>query len=176
MVREREYKRLTRGPREIYNAGNKPNFPPTKDRWTTLNSMSFQSKAMKTITVSTPNQECIGCELMCVGTAEKQRRESQQEGRLCTAARGWFALCIHNDRQWSAVVQEPKIPGVTGGTLTWVVRVRVELNSWGTRMALSRAHTSRKGTAPFNQITNNQISNSIVLYHPNIKPPTTASL
>lgn len=55
----------------MYNAANKPNFPPTKDRWTTLDSMSFQSKAMKTITVSTPNQECIGCEFMCVGTAAK---------------------------------------------------------------------------------------------------------
>lgn len=47
----RESKRLTRRQGEIYNAGNKPNFPPTQDRWTTLDSMSFQSEAMKTITV-----------------------------------------------------------------------------------------------------------------------------
>lgn len=63
--------------------------------------MSFQSKAMKTITVSTPNQECIGCELMCVGTAEKlaqQWRESQREGCLCTAAnsiRLVYAVLLH---------------------------------------------------------------------------------
>lgn len=109
---EREYKRLTRGLWEIYNAANKPNFPPTKDRWTTLNSMSSQSQAMKTITVSTPNQECIGFELMCVGTAgklEQRQRESQQEGRLCTAAKGWFVLCIHIDRKWTAFAQEPKV-------------------------------------------------------------------
>lgn len=71
-------KRLTRGPWEIYNAGNKPNFPPTKDRWTTLNSMSFQSEAMKTITASTPNQECIGCELMRVGTAAELAQPQQE--------------------------------------------------------------------------------------------------
>ena len=75
VAREREYKRLARGPWEIYNAGNKPNFPPTKDRWATLDSMSFQSKAMKTITVSTPNQECIGSELMCVETAAKLEQQ-----------------------------------------------------------------------------------------------------
>lgn len=42
-------------------AANKPNFPTTKDRWSTLNSASLQSTAMKTITMSTPNQGCSGC-------------------------------------------------------------------------------------------------------------------
>jgi len=91
----KRYKRLTCGPSGIDKAGNKPNFPPTKDRWAALDSMSSQSKAMKTITVPTPNQECIGCESMCDATAaklEQRQRESQQEGRLCSAVHVWFAL------------------------------------------------------------------------------------
>lgn len=75
-----------------------PISPPTKDRWTTLNSMLFQSKAMKTITVCSPNQECIGSKLMCAGTAGgilQQRRNVSLEGCLCAADKGWFKLCIH---------------------------------------------------------------------------------
>lgn len=67
----RVYKRLTRGRRESYAAANKPNFPPTKDRWTTLYSMSFRFQAMKTITACTPDGECLSkgvcwdCSLVC---------------------------------------------------------------------------------------------------------------
>lgn len=102
VVRERESKRVIHGPREIYNTGNKPIGPPTKDRWSTFDSMLFQSKAMKTITVSMPNQECIGCKLMCVGTAakcEQQRMNCRRKEHLCTAARGWTVQCIHIGKQ-----------------------------------------------------------------------------
>lgn len=53
-------------------------FPPNKRSMDYIKFNVVQSKAMKTITVSTPNQECIGCELMCVGTAGKLEQRQRE--------------------------------------------------------------------------------------------------
>lgn len=93
-----------------------PISPNKKNRWTTLNSMSFRSQATKTITASTPDRECV-VEYASSGRVLGRQCGLHREGHLFKPVTGWFMLNSH--WQWSSTRTSP-IPHPSKTESSWL--------------------------------------------------------